>query len=175
MDHVVVHGAVPHVDIYKLLSQAHAVLLPSFHEAMPCAPIEGQFCGCIPITSRLSGVTDTIIDDGTTGFLVDVGDVAGFFEAISQLINDPARWQAMSNACQRHAHAEFTLDTLGRRFDQLITACLQGKYQLPRTRRSWLPVNPLAFTWRDAIPRGIHRLGVGKLLRDIIAFRKASS
>jgi len=167
MDRVVFHGAVPHDEVFKFLCRAHVVLMPSYYEAMPCVPIEAQFCGCVPIVSKLPGITDTIIDDGQTGILVEVDDINGFVEAIGGLVNDPRHWQAMSEAGQRRA-ADFTLDAMGRRFDQLIQACLCGEYPLQRPRRAWLPINPLAFTWREAIPRGIHRLGIGKRIRTLL-------
>lgn len=166
MDRIEIHGSVPHNEVFKFLCRAHVVLMPSYYEAMPCVPIEAQFCGCVPIVSKLPGVTDTIIEDGQTGFLVDVDDINGFVEAIGGLVNDPARWQAMSEAGQRRV-AEFTVDAMGRRFDQLIQACLRGEYPLHRPRRAWLPVNPLAFTWREAIPRSIHRLGIGNRVRRL--------
>jgi hypothetical protein len=72
-------------------------------------------------------------------------DINGFVEAISGLVNDPARWQAINEAGQRRTPAEFTLDATGRRFDELIQACLRGEYPLPpRLRRAWLSVNPLS-------------------------------
>ncbi len=57
---------------------------------------------------------------------------------------------------------------MGRRFDDLIQACLRGEYPLQRPRRAWLPVNPLAFIWREAIPREIHRLGIGNRIRTLL-------
>lgn len=165
-DRVVIHGAVPNDQVYKFFSQAHVLLFPTYHEAMPCTPIEAQFCGCVPIVSKLPGVTDTILDDGRTGFLIDLDDINGFVEAISVLINDRARWQAMSKAGPLRV-AEYTVDAMGRRFDQLIQACLHGEYPLPHSRRAWLPVNPLAFHWQEVIPRGIHRWGIGKFMRAL--------
>jgi glycosyltransferase involved in cell wall biosynthesis len=165
MDRVVFHGAIPHDEVFQFLCRAHVALMPSYYEAMPCVPIEAQFCGCVPIVSKLPGVTDTIIDDGRTGILVDVDDINGFVEAIGGLVNDSARWQAMSEAGQRRALTEFTVDAMGQSFDQLIQACLRGEYPLQHPRRAWLPVDPLALTWREAIPRSIHRLGIGNRVR----------
>ena len=167
-DSVAFHGAVPHDEVFRCFSQAHVALMPSYQEAMPCVPIEAQFCGCVPIVSRLPGITDTIMDDGRTGILVEVDDINGFVAAIGGLVNDRARWQAMSLAGPRRV-ADFTLEAMGRRFDELIQACLRGEYPLPHSRRSWLPVNPLAMTWREAIPRGIHRLGIGAHMRRLRA------
>ncbi len=166
LDRVVRHGAVPHDEVYQFLCRGHALLMPSYYEAMPCMPIEAQFCGCVPIVSNLPGVTDTILDDGRTGLLVDVDDVSGFVAAISGLIGDPARWQAMSAAGPGRV-AEFTVEAMGRNFDELIQACLRGEYPLPHSRRAWMPVNPLAFQRKEAIPRQIHRLGLGNQLRRL--------
>jgi glycosyltransferase involved in cell wall biosynthesis len=167
LDRVVGHGAVSNHQVLQILGRAHILLMPSHSEAMPCAPIEAQFCGCVPVVSNLPGVTDTILDDGRTGILVGVDDINGFVEAIGGLIRDPARWQAMSTAGPSRV-AEFTADTMGRSFDELIQACLRGEYPLPHPRRAWLPVNPSAFHWKEAIPRQIHRLGLGSRLRGWI-------
>lgn len=167
MDLIEFHGAVSHDEVFKFLCRSHVVLMPSYYEAMPSVPIEAQFCGCVPIVSKLPGVTDTIIDNGKTGVFVDVNDIDGFVEAIGELIYDPTRWQTMSDAGQRRA-AEFTIDAMGQRFDQLIQACLRGEYPLHRPRLAWLPVNPMAFTWQEAIPRGIHRLGIGNCIRTLL-------
>ncbi len=169
MDRVVFHGAVSRDQVYRFLCEAHVLLLPSYFEAMPCVPIEAQFCGCVPIVSRLPGITDTIIDGGQTGFLVDVADINGFVEAIGGLVNDRARWQAMSEAGPRRA-AEFTVDAMARRFDQLIQACLRGEYPLQRPRRAWLPVNPVVFGLRQAFPRCIRQLGIRTRLRALLGF-----
>ncbi len=167
MDRVVFHGALPRDQVFRFLCQSHVLLLPSYSEAMPSVPVEAQFCGCVPIVSRLPGVTDTIMDDGQTGILVDVADINGFVEAIGGLVNDRARWQAMSEAGPRRT-AEFTIEAMAQRFDQLIQACLRGEYPLQRPRRVWLPVNPLVFAWREAIPRSIHRLGIGRRFRALL-------
>lgn len=169
MNHVEFYGSVSHDEIFKFLYCAHAVLMPSYYEAMPCVPIEAQFCGCVPIVSNFPGVTDTIVKNGQTGMLVPVDDINGFVQAIGKLINDPVRWQTMSQAGPPSV-SKYTVDAMVRRFDQLIQACLHGEYPLQHPRRSWLPVNPLALSLREAIPRQLRRMGgVSTFFRKVCA------
>ena len=160
------HGSVSHKDVYEFLFQSHILLMPSYYEAMPTVLIEGQACGCVPIASRLAGITDTIVCDGETGILVDVDDVAGFARAISMFAANRERWSRMSDKGMQWAK-QYTIAAMSERFDELIQACLQGKYPLKRTRRKWLPINPLAMHWRGAIPRWIYKLGLGKRFREL--------
>jgi glycosyltransferase involved in cell wall biosynthesis len=171
MDHVVFHGAVSNQAVYPILFQSHVLLLPSKTEAMPCAPIEAQFCGCVPIASNLPGITDTIIDNGETGLLVDVADIEGFARAVTTLADDRNRWQKMSRAAMQHAE-KYSISAMTNRFDDLIRDCLHGRYPLKQPRCRWLPVNPLALTWREFIPREVRKLGLGIRFRGF--FREFS-
>lgn len=159
-------GQVAHEEVYKYLFQSHILLMPSYYEAMPTVLIEAQACGCTPIASRLPGITDTIMQEGKTGILVNIDDVYGFVQAIRMLYDNRERWIEMSLAGVQWAK-QYSIETMGGRFDELIQACLRGEYPLKRPRRRWLPVNPLALKWRDTIPRQIKNLGVGNLIRSM--------
>lgn len=169
----VVHflGQLQREEVYDQLLESHILLMPSFFEGLPTAPLEAQACGCVPIASRLEGITDIVIDDGQTGFLVDIGDVKDIVDKIERIYNDPNRWSEMSESGHEKVLHEFSVENMGKRFMQLISDALDGHYPLARPRRRYLPVNPMAFTWREHIPRSIHRLGLGNLARKLFAPR----
>ena len=58
---------------------------------------EAMASGCVPVASRIRAVTDTVVEDGVTGLLFPVGDVAAAARAICHLRRDPAHWHAMSS------------------------------------------------------------------------------
>ena len=47
-----------HHQVYDLLLEAHVLLMPSFYEGLPIALLESMACGCVPVVSRLPGITD---------------------------------------------------------------------------------------------------------------------
>lgn len=127
--------------LYDLLLSAHALLLPSFYEGFGQVLAQAQICGCIPIASRLPGITDTNVQDGHTGMLVDPGDVRGFMQAITMLYCAPERWGEMSENAHEYAQEEFSADDMGERYLQLIADAMDGHYPLTRSRRTMPPVN----------------------------------
>jgi glycosyltransferase involved in cell wall biosynthesis len=157
-EHMDLIGAVPPEEVYPLLLDHHALMLPSFYEGLPLVLAEAQACGCVPVASRLEGVTTAVVEDGRTGWLVDVGDGEGFAEALRQLYRDPERWAAMSAAGHAEAVTHFSVDRMTDDYARLIREALAGKYPLPRSRRGRLPVNPRMY-WRECLPPQVRALG----------------
>ena len=62
--------ALPHSDLAALYHAIDVTLMPSLAEPQGMAMIESVAAGCVTISSRVGGISETI-DDGVTGFLVD--------------------------------------------------------------------------------------------------------
>ncbi len=73
-------------DIAEIYNVSDVCCLPSVHEGLPVALMEGMACGLSCVTSRIRGSIDLI--DEETGFLVDLYDVDGYAQAISTLLKD---------------------------------------------------------------------------------------
>lgn len=148
-------GALSHSAVYEELLHSHVLLMPSFFEGLPGAPLEAQACGCVPITSHLVGITDVVVENDTTGFLVDANNVEGFVDAIELLYNNPGKWLEISHAGRQKIMREFTIDAMGAKYVTLIEDALGGRYPLPRPRSRWRPVHLRSYTWRQLIPKSI--------------------
>lgn len=108
-------GIVPHVrflghraDVSDLLAQLHLLVVPSQFEPFGRVVIEAMARGRPVIGSRAGGIPE-IIDEGETGHLVEVGDVAGFARAALALLADRPRWEAMSRRAAEVARTRFAL------------------------------------------------------------------
>jgi glycosyltransferase involved in cell wall biosynthesis len=145
--------------VYELLLDAHILLLPSQYEGLPIALLESQACGCVPIASRLPGITDAAVEDGATGILVEMGNVSGFADAVASLHGDPARWSRMSSAAHERVSRSFSVEAMGRSYWQLISEALTGRYPLPRPRSHRRLIDLSPFSWRDFLPHQLRRLG----------------
>ncbi|MBY0504561.1 MAG: N-acetyl-alpha-D-glucosaminyl L-malate synthase BshA [Bryobacteraceae bacterium] len=92
--------------IPTLLPRAHVLLMPSEMESFGLAALEAMSCGLVPVATRVGGVPE-LIDDGRTGFLSAVGDVASQASAATRLLQDPALYATMAAAARHAAETRF--------------------------------------------------------------------
>lgn len=151
-------GLLPPEEIYAVMLTHHLLLLPSYYEGFPIVPLEAQACGCVPVASRLRGITDRAIQDGRTGLLVEPGQAAGFVEGVVRLAADAAWWARLSRAGHDWIAKELSVESMGRAYLQLIADTQQGLYPLPRPRGKGFPLDWSLFTWRDHVPNFLRRL-----------------
>ena len=92
-------------DVPELMSQHDVLLFPTVHEGFGTVLVEAMAGGCVPIASRLPGVTDWIIEDGRTGLLFPVRNVG---RAVQHLLG------LLSNRRQLAELRQRVLETAGR-------------------------------------------------------------
>jgi glycosyltransferase involved in cell wall biosynthesis len=86
--------------------QAHFLVLPTSAEAFGVVFSEAQAFGCPSLTYAVGGTT-TAVKDGETGFTLPLGASAvQYADIIVSLVNDPARYEAMSIGCRRRYETE---------------------------------------------------------------------
>jgi glycosyltransferase involved in cell wall biosynthesis len=71
-----------------LLAQANALVLPSYHEALPLVLLEAASLG-IPVIATRVGAIPEVFTHGQDALLVAPGDQLGIATAIGQLMSDP--------------------------------------------------------------------------------------
>ena len=92
------------------LRTADFFILPTRFEAYGIAFCEAAAYGIPALGTRTGGVP-TIVRDGETGFLLDLGHSgAHYADRIQELVNDPARWQRMRTAARQRFEEHFTWD-----------------------------------------------------------------
>jgi len=82
--------------VAALLDRHDVYVLASEFEGLPNALIEAMGHGCVPVVTRAESGVPELIADGDNGFLLDVGDVAGFAERFRLLWIDAERLNRMS-------------------------------------------------------------------------------
>ena len=87
-------------EIERYHQAADVFVLPSVREGLPNALLEAMACGTACISSRLDGVTDTLIADGESGMLVPPRDVAALGTALTRLLSNPDRAAAMGRVAR---------------------------------------------------------------------------
>jgi glycosyltransferase involved in cell wall biosynthesis len=97
-------GRVAPAEVPRVMARHDVLLLPSRYEGFGQTLVEAMAAGCVPVASRIRGVTDVTIEDGESGLLFPVGDVGAAAAAIARLAGDRAllAWLA-ANARARAA------------------------------------------------------------------------
>ena len=119
-------------DIPSLLGRSDIGVLTSLKEGIPRAALESMASGLPMVATRVNGSRE-VVRDGETGFLVDVGDVAGLAAALERLAADPGLRMRMGERGREVVRAEFDESIIVRRLERLYGDCL--------TRRG-IPVPP---------------------------------
>jgi glycosyltransferase involved in cell wall biosynthesis len=99
------------VDQYR---RASVFVLPSAQETSPLAIGEAMAAAVPVVATRVGGVA-SLVDEGRTGHVVDVGDVTTLAERIAGVLGDPTRASELGAAGRAVAERDFRLDVVSRR------------------------------------------------------------
>jgi glycosyltransferase involved in cell wall biosynthesis len=91
-------GAVPHERIPELLRESRALVLCSTTEGVPNVILEALAHGR-PVIATPVGAVPELVQDGTNGRLVPVGDPAALAGALREMLDDPT-WRRMADAAR---------------------------------------------------------------------------
>jgi N-acetyl-alpha-D-glucosaminyl L-malate synthase BshA len=106
--------------VVPLLSVSDLFLLPSSQESFGLAALEAMACGVPVVASRIGGLPE-VVEDGVSGFLRDLDDLAGMAAAAVTLLTDSAMHEAFAKA---------GLDRVRRHFcAQRVVPQYEGYYQ----------------------------------------------
>lgn len=110
-----------------LLNSATLVLMPSrWPEPFGLVALQAAQMGRPVIASAVGGLPE-IVDDGTTGLLVESGDEAALADAIEALLSDAPAARLMGAAARKHAAQAFDFSVLvdgyERAYEQAVSSC----------------------------------------------------
>lgn len=87
--------------LFDAFREADIFVLCSYYEGFPRVLMEAAAAGLPIVTTAVSG-SDEVVIDGETGFIVPIGDVAGFAERVTRLVAAPALRLRMGHAAREH-------------------------------------------------------------------------
>lgn len=104
---------------WSVLPHYHYLLLPSSGEGLSNAMLEAMSCGVVPVTTRVSGCVDHIVD-GVNGFFLDGTDVGSIKRTLEKVVNlDVQSWQRISAQTRTHAQQNFSIEDVATRYTAL--------------------------------------------------------
>ena len=131
-------GRVNHNEAAKQLRESDILLLPTRIEGFGLTIVEAMLSGTVPIVSRLKGITDNIIHDNVTGFLVEPDDVKGFAESIIYLLKNPERLKAMSDKTVFSAAKDYSASRMIDDYELLFAEDDDRDHISPKNGFGWL-------------------------------------
>lgn len=93
----------------KLLEESDIFFLPSYTEGMPMSALDAMGYG-MPIVSTNVGGIPRIVIEGKNGFLREPGDVAGFAEAIIEILTNNATRKSMGEKSLEIVKGRYSLE-----------------------------------------------------------------
>jgi glycosyltransferase involved in cell wall biosynthesis len=102
----------------RLLSQADALLLPSYSEGLPYSLLEAMAAGVVPVVTPVGAIPD-VVADGEHGLIVPPRDAGAIAAAIQRLATDKASMARMSAACRKHVAGAYSIERVAKDFSEL--------------------------------------------------------
>jgi len=149
-------GHVEAREIPGILRQHGVFILPSRFEGCSNSTLEAMACGCVPIISRLPGISDELLVDGYSGFLFAPDDWRGMGDEWGKLVQSEAVWRRCSSAAHDQVASRFSLDRMAEKYAGLFQAVITEPDHRPDPESLVeFALNPrLGPTWRRWIPEG---------------------
>lgn len=105
--------------VSDLMSRHEVFLFPSTFEGYPIALIEAMAGGCVPVASRLPGVTDWIIQDGVNGLLFPIGNVRQAAHHLFVMCSDRRRLAELRQRAQESV-STYNLEWMAEQYYRLL-------------------------------------------------------
>jgi glycosyltransferase involved in cell wall biosynthesis len=105
-------------DVPEILAGAHVFALASHWEGFPLSILEGMRAG-LPVVTTAAGGSGEALKHGTTGYVVEKGDTAGFGQALENLCRNAALRERMGRAGRERFLNHFSLDQMLRKTSAL--------------------------------------------------------
>jgi len=157
--HFTMPGRVEACEIPKILQHHGVFLLPSRFEGCSNSTLEAMACGCVPIVSRLPGISDALVADGDSGFLFALDDWKGMGDEWGRLMQVEGAWRRCSHAARDRVVTQFSLDRMAEKYAALFQAVMtESDFRPePRTLAEFTLNSRLGPTWRRWIPERLKK------------------
>lgn len=113
-------------DVPDVLAALDVAIVCSDFEGSPLSVMEYMEAALPVVGSRVGGIPD-LIEDGVHGLLVERRDHRALAGALERLLEDPGRARAMGLRGRERRRAEFDLDGMVRRIEDLYTELLDRR------------------------------------------------
>lgn len=153
-------GRVAVEEVPALCARHDVFVMPSRFEGFGQTIVEAMAAGCVPVVSRIAGVTDRIVRDQVDGLLFPVADVAAAAAAVRRLIHEPGLLPRLAEAGRTHAATAFGLERQAGAYAALIRQVMAMPEDRARSLAgtAWSCPTGLRRSLRSRLPKGLKNL-----------------
>ncbi|MGO8764909.1 MAG: glycosyltransferase family 4 protein [Limisphaerales bacterium] len=151
-------GFLPNAEVLQLLAQSDVLLMTSDFEGLPVVLLEAMSRGCVPVATKIESGMGELVEHGENGFLLPVGDVAGFVATLKKLATGPEQLRPLRQAAfERIGQGGFTLERAAGEYRSLFESLIydDSKWGAPRTGQMLFPAH---YTFAARLKRKIKQL-----------------
>lgn len=147
-------GAIPPSQVPRFLAETDIFLFTSHFEGCPNALLEAIMAGCVPVSWRIEGITDFIIEDEKTGFICPMGESETFARRIALLDGNRTQLQAMSKAVEQAGRARFTHQRAAASYAKLFNEVMSEAppQWVPKPWKEFRSDPNFEHSWRELLP-----------------------
>ena len=145
-------GWLPSEKALEALAASDVQLLVSGWEGQPISTLEAMALGVVPVVTDLPGLRE-LIRDGTSGFLLPVGDMETFASVLAGLAADRERLHRMARAARESVPERARMDVAVRDFSVLLDEAAEAPLPTPK---------PVAYP-----PTRMDRLHVPRFMQEL--------
>lgn len=156
LDHVDFAGWLSPLQVSETLRALDVFILVSDYEGLPVALLEAMAHGLTPVVTHINSGNTQLVRDGENGFVLPVGDTAGFADRISSLAADRARLASMGRAAW-HTSAMYSIDKMVENYIVAFTETVQ-KVSERRERAGVTPDYPVMASCRSKYPFWLRKI-----------------
>ena len=154
MDRITFRSIPTQAELYQAFREHHGLLWTAGQgEGLGLVLLEAQANGCVPVATKLPGISDYAVEEGVTGLLAPEGDTAAFANQIVAL-SDNDRWSSLSAAGIERTRRLFSREVMAGELATLLEQIRAGGFPTPAARRTaprhWLG-------WRAHVPPALRR------------------
>ncbi|MBP1933411.1 N-acetyl-alpha-D-glucosaminyl L-malate synthase BshA [Ammoniphilus resinae] len=113
-------------DVACVYSLADVLLLTSEKESFGLVALEAMACGKPVVATQTGGIPE-VVEDGITGFLKPIGDIAGMAEKVTHLFTNPALYEQLSKNGLDRAYHTFCQDKITREYEEIYEMLCSGQ------------------------------------------------
>jgi glycosyltransferase involved in cell wall biosynthesis len=123
-------GFISDADVHGFFAASELLVHPALDEDFGLSIAEALTLGTPALAFAAHGPA-AIIEDGSTGRLVPVGDQAALDTSLADLLSQPALLRAWGETARQRTPARFGIASLTPQVERIYAACLPARFREP--------------------------------------------
>lgn len=151
---VVLRGWLGEGEVIRAMREAEVFVLTSAYEGFCIALVEAMANGCCPLATDINSGNKELIEDGASGFLIEIGDAEAFAEKLRFLSENRAGLLKMRNAAWQTGK-KFSISRMVENYESCFETAIADARRAPRETYTDYP---LMETCRSIYPLWLRKL-----------------